>query len=39
MPRKESLATIMPNRYYDIQATVKYFHRAEHGATAVIEQD
>lgn len=39
MPRKESLATIVPNRYYDLQATVKYFHRTEHGATAVIEQD
>ena len=39
MPRKEPLATITPNRYYDIEATVKYFHRTEHGATAVIEQD
>lgn len=39
MPRKESLATIVPNRYYDLQATVKYFHRTEQGATAIIEQD
>lgn len=39
MPRKESLAAIVPNRYYDIEATVKYFHHTEKGTTAVIEQD
>jgi len=39
MPRKEPLAAITTNKYYDIQAAVRYFHRTEHGATAVIEQD
>jgi hypothetical protein len=39
MPRKESLAAIVPNRYYDIEATVKYHHNTEKGTTAIIEQD
>ena len=39
MPRKESLAAIVPNRYYDLEATVKYFHNTEKGTTAIIEQD
>jgi hypothetical protein len=39
MPRKESLAAIAPNRYYDLQATVKYLHHTEKGTTAIIEQD
>ena len=39
MPRKESLAAIVANRYYDLEATVKYFHHTEKGTTAIIEQD
>lgn len=39
MPRRESLAAIVPNRYYDLQATVKYLHQTEKGTTAIIEQD
>ena len=39
MPRKESLSAILPNRYYDLQATVKYLHHTEKGTTAVIEEN
>ena len=39
MPRKESLSIIVPNRYYDLQATVRYLHKTEKGTTAIIEQD
>jgi hypothetical protein len=39
MPRKESLSAIVPNRYYDLEATVKYIHHTEKGTTAIIEED
>lgn len=39
MPRKESLSAVLPNRYYDLQATVKYLHHTEKGTTAVIEEN
>jgi hypothetical protein len=39
MPRKEVLAAITPNRYYHLEATLKYVHETENLTTAIIEQD
>lgn len=39
MPRKETLAAITPNRYYHLEATLKYIHQTENLITAIIEQD
>ncbi len=39
MPRKESLSQIIPNKFYSIDATIKYKHETENYTTAVIEQD
>lgn len=38
MPRKANLSEIIPNRFYEIDATVKYQHVADNVITAVIEQ-
>ena len=39
MPRKETLAAITPNRYYTLEAKLKYVHETEGCTTAIIEQE
>ena len=39
MPRQENLAAITPNRYYSLEATVKYVHETDGCTTAIIEQE
>jgi hypothetical protein len=39
MPRQESLSAITPNRYYRLQATLKFKHQTEYFTTAIIEED
>jgi len=39
MPRKESLSAIVPNKYYSLDATLKYIHNSSSFITAIIEQD
>lgn len=39
MPRREALINLTPNRYYEIEATLKYKHQTANYTTAIIEQD
>jgi sensor c-di-GMP phosphodiesterase-like protein len=39
MPRRESLAAITPNRFYEIDATLKYQHVGPNSITGIIEEN
>lgn len=36
MPRKSALNEIAPNRFYEIDATLKYKHEGENSITGII---
>ena len=39
MPKKENLSALLPNKYYNLQAILKYTHENNGKITAIIEQD
>lgn len=38
MPKRQPLSNIAPNRYYEIDATLKYKHEGPNTITGIIEQ-
>lgn len=39
MPKQETLANITPNKYYSLDANLKYMHKTQNFITAIIEQE
>ncbi len=39
MPRRQELSSIIPNRFYEIDATLKYQHVGPNIITGIIEQN